>query len=200
MNAGKSVTALFPANQERLNRIHRPRGRRGFSCKHWLSGLLKCSICGASLGYNQTKDLTKRGDAFQCWKYTKGLHPGSCSVSSLKAEAAVLESLRMILETGEVEYTYEQREKHRTTRTLILIQKSLERLDTKELRIREAYESGIDTLDEFKTNKTRLQREREQLMEELRSQAGAGRRSGKGSPRYQRIRNVYAPFAVSGCR
>lgn len=190
----ESVTSVFSANQERLSRIHRPRGRRqASSCKHWLSGLLKCSICGASLGYNQTKDLTKRGHAFQCWKYTKGIHPGSCSVSSLKAEAAVLESLRMILETGEVEYTYEQREKHLDDNKLTLIQKSLERLDTKELRIREAYESGIDTLDEFKANKARLQREREQLMEELeelRSQEEPEDVPGK-EVLIERIRNVY---------
>ena len=104
-----------------------------------------------------------------------------------------MESLRMILETGEVEYTYEQREKHLDDNKLTLIQKSLERLDTKELRIREAYESGIDTLDEFKANKARLQREREQLMEELeelRSQEEPEDVPGK-EVLIERIRNVY---------
>lgn len=96
----------------------------------------------------------------------------------------------MILETGEVEYTYEQREKHLDDNKLTLIQKSLERLDTKELRIREAYESGIDTLDEFKVNKARLHREREQLMEELRSQEEPEDVPGK-EILIERIRNVY---------
>ena len=104
-----------------------------------------------------------------------------------------MESLRMILETGEVEYTYEQREKHLDDNKLTLIQKSLERLDTKELRIREAYESGIDTLDEFKANEARLQRERDQLMEELeelRSQEKPEDVPGK-EVLIERIRNVY---------
>ena len=99
----------------------------------------------------------------------------------------------MILETGEVEYTYEQREKHLDDNKLTLIQKSLERLDTKELRIREAYESGIDTIEEFKANKARLQREREQLMEELeelRSQEEPEDVPGK-EILIERNRNVY---------
>lgn len=189
----ESVTALFPANQERMNREHRPHGRRqAAACKHWLSGLLKCSICGASLGYNQTKDLTKRGHAFQCWKYSKGIHPGSCSVSSLKAEAAVMESLRSVLETGEVEYSYEQREKKLDTDKFDLIQKSMDRLEVKELRIREAYESGIDTIEEFKNNKARLQKEREQLMEELEELRSQKEEDVPGKEvLLERIQNVY---------
>ena len=104
-----------------------------------------------------------------------------------------MESLRSVLETGEVEYSYEQREKKLDTDKFDLIQKSMDGLEVKELRIREAYESGIDTIDEYKANKTRLQREREQLMEELeelRSQEEPEDVPGK-EVLIERIRNVY---------
>ena len=60
-------------------------------------GLLKCSICGGSLGYNRSNDQKKRPDFFQCWKYAKGMHPGSCCLAVHLAEKAVIESLEEVL-------------------------------------------------------------------------------------------------------
>ena len=39
----------------------------------------------------------------------------------------------------------------------------MEKLDSREIRIREAYENEIDTLEEYKTRKQQLQAERERL-------------------------------------
>ena len=50
--------------------------------------------------------------------------------------------------------------------------KELERIDTRELRIKLAYENGIDTIEEYKENKIRLKEERERiqsLIEEINS-------------------------------
>lgn len=190
----ESITSLFADNQIALEKMHRPKGRReASSCKHWLSGLLKCSICGASLGYNRAKDITKRGHAFQCWKYAKGMHEGSCSISSKKAEEAVLESLRDALNTGEIEYTYERQGQKEDDSKLSLIQTSLDRLSAKELRIREAYENGIDTLEEFRLNKERLSHERSRLLadaDEINQAAQADTGPGK-EELLKRVQNVY---------
>ena len=164
----ESVTSVFAANQERIQKEYRPKSRREVSgCRHWLSGILKCSSCGSSLGFNRTTDTNKRPDFFQCWKYAKGVHPGSCAISVSKAERAVLDSLKTILETGEVEFSYVRPKNPESDNRSAAIQMSLDRLEIKELRIREAYEGGIDTLEEFKNNKIRLQKERERLQEEL---------------------------------
>ncbi|MBQ7795684.1 MAG: recombinase zinc beta ribbon domain-containing protein, partial [Lachnospiraceae bacterium] len=164
----ESVTGIFAANQERLQRDFHPKGRRQVSsCSHWLSGLLTCSECGGSLGFNRSNDPRRRPDFFQCWKYTKGIHADSCSISRKKAEATVLQSLKLIIDTGEVEFTYTQPANKASDNKLELLTTALERLATKELRIREAYEGGIDTLEEFKQNKLRLQKERDQIMAEL---------------------------------
>lgn len=163
-----SVTDVFDDNQMRLEREYRPIKRREVSsCKHWLSGLLKCGICGATLSYNRSSNLKKRGHYFQCWKYLKGFHPGSNSISSIKAEKAVLESLREIIDSGELEFEYMPREDTESQSTKALLEDALVRLDIKEQRIREAYEGGIDTLEEYKNNKARIKSERDKLIQEL---------------------------------
>lgn len=162
----ESVTGIFADNQARLLREYHPKHRREVSsCRHWLSGILKCSVCGASLGYCRGQ---RRSPAyFQCWRYAKGLHPVSCSLVAAKAESAVLDSLNVILKTGRVEFTYIRKQLPEIHSREAAIRGALDRLESKELRIREAYEGGIDTLEEFKRNKERLNKERERLNEDL---------------------------------
>lgn len=163
-----SIADVFDDNQMRLEREYRPFKRREVSsCKHWLSGMLKCGICGASLGFNRSSDLKRRGHIFQCWKYLKGHHTGSNSISVIKAEKAVLESLRQIMDSGELEFEYTPREDADTKTAQALLEDALARVGVKEQRIKEAYESGIDTIEEYKANKERIKHERDELINEL---------------------------------
>ncbi len=159
-----SVSSIFHDVQKRIESEYRPLSRREVSSTaHWLSGLLKCSICGGSLGYNRSNDRKKRPDTFQCWKYAKGLHPGSCSVSVHIAEKAVLDSLRKVITTKHAEYECIQKNDQAIKGDEIVFQEALTRIKVKERRIREAYEKEIDTLEEYKQNKLRLKTEREEL-------------------------------------
>ena len=84
---------VFQAANDRLNAEFRPIRRRNVStCKHWLSGLLKCSECGSTLSFNGSRDKF-----FQCWKYAKGFHKGSSSISQKKIEDAVVEYFEKLL-------------------------------------------------------------------------------------------------------
>lgn len=160
----ESVTALFDDNQERLKREYQPLSRREVSsCRHWASGLLKCSVCGASLSYSHSKDCGKRPDCFQCWKYAKGIHKGSCCVSVKIAEETILRSLQSV--TGEQEIVFELNATRENTPSSQEKQflDALTRLHGKERRIREAYEAGVDTLEEYKANKQRLRSELERI-------------------------------------
>ena len=47
------------------------------------------------------------------------------------------------------------------------IEKKLSRLDSKELRAKEAYIDGIDTIEEYRANKERISQERTELEEQL---------------------------------
>lgn len=160
-----SITSIFDDVQKRLEKEYRPQKRREVSSNaHWLSGMLKCSVCGSSLGYNRSNDQKKRPDFFQCWKYAKGFHEGSCCLSVRLAEKAVIESLEEVLATNELEYEYIRKTNDTVNAEEVAIQEALAHLEVKERRIREAYENEIDTLEEYKQNKLRLKSEREELM------------------------------------
>lgn len=166
----QSVTGLYDICQERLKQEFRPVKRRSIStCRHWLSGLLKCSVCGATMSYNGGGK--SRPDAvFACWKYAKGLHKESCSVTVAKAERIVIRSLEKILETGNFEYDRIPRPaSEQDSSQKAAIEVKLERLALKEERIRSAYENGIDSLEEYRTRKKQLLKERAELEAELAS-------------------------------
>lgn len=166
----QSVTDLYDICQERLKQEFRPVKRRSIStCRHWLSGILKCSVCGATMSYNGGGK--SRPDAvFACWKYAKGLHKESCSVTVAKAERVVIHSLEKILETGNFKYDrILQPGSEQAAGQKAAVEEKLERLSLKEERIRAAYENGIDSLEEYRERKERLAAERKELEEELAS-------------------------------
>jgi len=189
-----SVTSIFDDNQMRLKREYRPRCRREASgCRHWASGLLKCGYCGASLGYNKTADQNCRPAYFQCWRYTKGYHEKSCSISVKKAEALILESLREALLSEDLEYEYIRNPVEKETDEEEKIQSALRRLQLKEQRMKDAYENGIDTIEEYRTNKERLKADQKKLMNRLKDlQNGCARNEALDRIRViNRIHNVW---------
>lgn len=160
----------FDRRQRLIASQKRPMKARNVStCKHWLSGLLKCSVCGATLSY------TGNGKCpyFQCWKYAKGFHKTSVALSVKKAEEAVISYFDQIL--SGTDFTYVRKDQPATDETVAIeqLQKELSKLSTREIRIRDAYESGIDSLEEYKANKERLISNRLQLetgLEKLRKE------------------------------
>ena len=114
-----------------------------------------------------SKDQKKRPDFFQCWRYSKGFHPDSCSVSARIAEKAVLDSLKSAIDTQSINYEYVPSADIQNQSEEALILEALTRLETKERRIKEAYENEVDTLEEYKDNKCRLQAERKSLLTSL---------------------------------
>lgn len=133
-------------------RKHPSKARNVSTCKHWLSGLLKCSICGATLSYTGNSC----SHYFQCWKYSKGFHKVSTAISDKKAEKAVFEYFDRILGGEKFTYVYKGSEQNSNTLQIEMFQKELLNLSMRESRMKDAYESGIDTLEEYKANKERL--------------------------------------------
>lgn len=132
--------------------------------KHWLSGILKCSDCGSSLTYHSSR----KGGNFQCTKYIHGNCARSHSMSLLKAEAAVTTALNNFV-TGIVPLQYELRSATiaEDTHEKELCQLSIDKIEQRLLRCKEAYQNGIDTLEEYAHNKAILTKELEQTQELL---------------------------------
>lgn len=154
----------YDKRMELITSRHTPARRRNVStCTHWLSGLLKCGYCGASLTYNGVS----HSPGFQCWRYAKGFHDESSSISEKKVLAAIYEYFEQILSGSEFTYVYHAPETKEQDNKRASLLEELERISVRERRIRLAYENEIDTLEEYKENKERLKMAREQLEKEL---------------------------------
>lgn len=149
----------YEKRQKLITARKRPiKSRNVSACKHWLSGLLKCSVCGATLSYTGNNKCPY----FQCWKYAKGFHKSSTALSVRKAEEAVINYFEQILDGAEFTYVC----KRKTTDNSLQIeqlQREIDKLSMREARIRDAYEAGIDTLEEYRSNKERLSSDRLEL-------------------------------------
>lgn len=150
---------LFQAACDRLRSQYRPKRRRNVSaCAHWLSGLVKCSICGSSLGYNKDKY-----PFFQCWKYAKGMHQGSSWISERALINGVMEYFERLLDGEAFDFTLRTIAVSEEPDETEMYEKELKKLKIRESRIREAYEAGIDTLEEYKVSRQRLADERKRI-------------------------------------
>lgn len=153
---------LFERAKNRLQTEKRQNKARSVSaCRHWLSGIVRCSVCGASLSYS------KSAGGFQCWKYAKGLHKESCYISEKKLTQSVLDGIHEFLDGKEFHYEYIPPMRPAAADRTELLQEELRRISSREQRIRAAYENGIDTLEEYGENKKRLQAERSRIESEI---------------------------------
>lgn len=149
----------YEKRQKLITARKRPiKSRNVSTCKHWLSGLLKCSVCGATLSYTGNNKCPY----FQCWKYAKGFHKSSTALSVKKAEEAVINYFEQILDGAEFTYVCKRKSADNSLQ-IEQLQKEIDKLSMREARIRDAYEAGIDTLEEYKNNKERLASDRLEL-------------------------------------
>ena len=178
---------LFEAAQTRIKETYRPQKQRSVSaCKHWLSGILKCSICGASL----SSYTDKKSQYFTCWRYTKGFHEGTNTIQEKKAVKAILEYLESILKGNDFELSYIEPVRKDGTE-LQSYENELKKLESRERRIREAYESGVDSLEEYKANKQRLLSERARIEAKI-AELKTGTESEDGKKEFiKKVQTVY---------
>lgn len=82
----------WEAAQTRLQQIYLTHSKYAHPVshtKHWLSGMVKCPICGKSLSYKTTYKKTSGGEGFQCLGYRQGIHNESQFISARKLTRAV---------------------------------------------------------------------------------------------------------------
>lgn len=158
---------LFEQAQKRFSMEYHPKNvKPAETTKHWLSGILKCSGCGRTLS-SCVRHRKRFPDTyvFQCYGYLKAKCTTNCYVHEEDIGPAVLNALEDALKNGSVSYTLKQQQfSSGENDELADIKKQLTRLEQKETRARDAYMDGIDSLDDYRSNKERIQTERERLM------------------------------------
>ena len=114
-----------------------------------LRSLFRCSACGATLVQTHTKI-----PSLQCHNYSRGTCTISHSITQKKAEAALADAL---------EYSIRTLSFHVTPKPELLsspdnldIEKSIAAEQRRLQRAKDAYQNGVDTLEEYAENKKRI--------------------------------------------
>lgn len=141
---------LFNRVQEMLAELkarHKRNAKPTAVKKHWLSGIVKCGSCGASLVYSAAND------GFQCHKYSHGFCTVSHYVQAKKLEAAVIAAIEQVTVTED--FVRDNTRLQPKTETVDYAP-MISRLEAMLERAKLAYTEGIDTLDEYSANKKRI--------------------------------------------
>ncbi len=156
-------TEVFDAVQERLNEQKKMYGkyqRAEQPAEYMLKGLVRCNTCNATLILINTKS-----PSLQCHKYAKG----QCFVShNIKVETAneiVIEYIRTAITTES--FNFSEKSKKLEATPDLDYEKLIANETAKLARIREAYEKGIDTIEEYSYNKSRIQQSIRKLQAEM---------------------------------
>lgn len=125
----------------------------------WIKGLIRCKKCG--------KTLIRTGGKLRCNGYNKG----ACSCS----DSLDIEDVKTLI-LGQIKQYYndpiniQTEKKHKNiedTNEKELLLKQIEFIKTKQDRIKSAYINGIDTLEEYQSNKKMLLEEENTLLNQL---------------------------------
>lgn len=113
--------------------------------KFMLQGLVRCSNCGATL-------CQSVNDSVQCHKYASG----QCNVSHSIKISKLNDVVRRLLELsfGNATFAWTPSPTETSSKTRVLLDRQIAVEQAKISRMKEAYTSGIDTLEEYKLNKS----------------------------------------------
>ena len=121
-----------------------------------LRGLVRCSNCGGTL------TMASTGKSLQCYKYAHGTCDVSHNISLNKINDVVLYTLKEDINNTQLNITQTET----NINVSIDYDKKIKREEEKLIRIKEAYQSGIDTLEEYKSNKEQITKTIQALQEE----------------------------------
>ena len=117
--------------------------------EYMLKGLVRCDKCGATL------TLSSNRTYLQCHQYARGVCKVSHSINLSKINTLVLDCLKEDLGSGSFDFDAgAARSDIKKEASVAEAQLTKERRKLE--RIREAYEAGVDTLEEYKENKLKI--------------------------------------------
>ena len=139
---------IFDAVQRKLNRraAALPYTRHDQTADWMLKGLVRCDACGSTLVYTALSC-----PSMQCYKYAHGSCAVSHSLSIAKANKTVIAALESCVDAGFFPLAPRAVPKPSTDYARLIAAEQL-----KLRRVTEAYESGVDTLEEYAAKKKRL--------------------------------------------
>lgn len=148
---------IFSQRQSKRGSRQKPR-----ECHtHWLSGKVRCGQCGAS--YFRRSNGGGHRPSFICANYAKGKCIKPPMITEPRLEQLVLEAIRELQSGITYRITILP---PRNLPTQADFDAQISRITRALKRAKEAYLSEIDTLEEYKASKTRLEAELQKVQEE----------------------------------
>lgn len=145
MELWEQVQTRMASVKAKWNYHKRPPAAR----KHWLCGLVRCSACGTTLIWANPGYL-------KCNNYVRGRCAKTQHIRIDLIEQAVLDRLRADAKRGSLPaFSVTQRDSKERSQT-DLLQAQITLTERKLDRVRDAYLSGVDTIEEYKTAKDQL--------------------------------------------
>ncbi len=158
MNTWDRVQEMLNEKKSKYKRYQ----RREQPVQFMLKGLVRCSSCGATLVMQSTKC-----PSMQCHNYARGSCKLSHSLSIAKANKAVISALETAIST--LQFNIEPAES-KIDSPAVDYDKLIKSEELKLKKIKEAYMSGIDTIEEYKQCKADILDTIKQLEKEKKTQ------------------------------
>ena len=126
---------------------------------YWLNGVLRCGKCGST--------LVNCSGFYLCGNRPKGTCESNGGIGLKTITKLVIDKLEEIIDCDDVCVEFASQSKIKKepgiSNTLRLLQVKLEEANRKFERVKEAYEGGIDTIEEYKQNKQKITKEISEL-------------------------------------
>lgn len=142
-------SVIFDKVQEKIdeNKKRYPKYARTAPSEYMLKGFVRCSNCGATL------TQASRGKGLQCHNYAKGKCEVSHYISLNIINDLVIDNIKKDIEKNEFNIVIVQ---NKVSSDNEVTQKLIDKENLKLKRIKQAYEAGIDTIEEYKESKLKI--------------------------------------------
>ena len=154
METWEKVQEKMKEQKNRFRKYYNP-DRKDLS--HWLTGIVRCEKCGAV--------LSNQGGFFGCSNRSRGTCEGVGYIKVDKLDKIIFNTLSDItLPNVVLEFAHPKSEElSKASDDSKIISTQIQRLEIRLERVKLAYEDGVDTLEEYKSNKESILSEIESL-------------------------------------
>ena len=121
---------------------------------YMLKGLVRCSVCGGTLAMSACISGKNKTRTMQCCNYARASCHTSHSITVPKLESAFIQGLRQAVK--DKEFTITPTKKAKTQAPTVDYDKLIAIEEKKLERAKEAYLAEIDTIEQYKENKTKI--------------------------------------------
>lgn len=157
---GKHPVIIPPEQFDRVQNIlserqakHKPYTRNTGKYVHWLSGLMRCPLCGASMSYRKGYDGRK--PSYRCNGAVEGTPCKNGAIKVWVLEDAVYGELeKVITDPAAMELV---KVDHVRPKAMVDIDGQISKLRNQLARAKRAYLEEIDTVEEYRENKIRIE-------------------------------------------